>query len=65
MARARRLHGAGPRADPAARHLSRTLRLLITFSGCVLVVAPLYLGQAVLIPIALAILITFLLGARA
>jgi predicted PurR-regulated permease PerM len=39
------------------------LRPLITFSGCVLVVACLYWGQAILIPIALAVLITFLLDA--
>ena len=62
MTRVRRRDGAGPRADPAASHLVRLLRPLITFSGCVLVVACLYWGQAILIPIALAVLITFLLG---
>ena len=63
MTRVRRRDGAGPRADPAASHLVRMLRPLITFSGCVLVVACLYWGQAILIPIALAVLITFLLDA--
>ncbi|MGH7487923.1 MAG: AI-2E family transporter, partial [bacterium] len=43
-------------------HLVRLLRPLITFSACVLVTACLYWGQAILIPIALAVLITFLLG---
>ena len=63
MTRVRRRDGTGPRADPAASHLVRMLRPLITFSGCVLVVACLYWGQAILIPIALAVLITFLLDA--
>jgi predicted PurR-regulated permease PerM len=62
MTRVRRRDGTGPRADPAS-HLVRMLRPLITFSGCVLVVACLYWGQAILIPIALAVLITFLLDA--
>jgi predicted PurR-regulated permease PerM len=62
MTRSRRRDGADPRADPAASHLVRTLRPLITFSSCVLVIGCLYWGQAILIPIALAILITFLLG---
>ena len=51
--RARRRGGAGPRADPSANHLVRLLKPLIAFSGCVLVVACLYWGQAASIPIAL------------
>ena len=62
MTRVRRLEGTGRRVDPSASHLVRMLKPLITFSGCVLVVACLYWGQAILIPIALAVLITFLLG---
>ena len=44
------------------RDVSRSLRLWITFAGCVLVVAVLYLAQVVLMPVALAILISFVLG---
>ena len=62
MRRVPRVDCTGHCADPAASHLARTLRPLITFGGCLLVVACLYWGQAILIPIALAILITFLLG---
>lgn len=40
---------------------SQTLKPWVTFSGCVLVVAVLYLAQAVLVPVALAILLTFVL----
>jgi predicted PurR-regulated permease PerM len=39
----------------------RSLKPWITFAGCVLVVAVLYWAQAVLVPIALAILLTFVL----
>ena len=38
---------------------SKTLRRWVTFAGCVLVVVVLYWAQAVLVPIALAILLTF------
>ena len=38
---------------------STTLRRWVTFAGCVLVVVVLYWAQAVLVPIALAILLTF------
>ena len=41
--------------------MSRTLKPWVTFAGCVLVVAVLYWAQAVLVPIALAILLTFVL----
>jgi predicted PurR-regulated permease PerM len=40
---------------------SKTLRRWVTFAGCVLVVVVLYWAQAVLVPIALAILLTFVL----
>jgi predicted PurR-regulated permease PerM len=40
---------------------SKTLRGWVTFAGCVLVVFVLYRAQAVLVPIALAVLITFVL----
>ena len=40
---------------------SRTLKPWLTFAGCVLVVVVLYWAQAVLVPIALAILLTFVL----
>jgi predicted PurR-regulated permease PerM len=40
---------------------SRTLKPWVTFAGCVLVVVVLYWAQAVLVPIALAILLTFVL----
>ena len=40
---------------------SKTLRPWVTFAGCVLVVVVLYWAQAVLVPIALAILLTFVL----
>lgn len=42
--------------------LSKSLRLWITFAGCVLVVAVLYCAQAVLMPLALAVLVSFVLG---
>jgi predicted PurR-regulated permease PerM len=41
---------------------SKTLRRWVTFAGCVLVVVVLYWAQAVLVPIALAILLTFVLA---
>ena len=41
--------------------MSRTLKPWVTFAGCVLVVAVLYWAQAVLVPVALAILLTFVL----
>lgn len=40
---------------------SETLKPWVTFAGCVLVVVVLYWAQAVLVPIALAILLTFVL----
>lgn len=40
---------------------AKTLKPWITFAGCVLVVVVLYRAQAVLVPIALAILLTFVL----
>jgi predicted PurR-regulated permease PerM len=40
---------------------SKTLKPWLTFAGCVLVVVVLYWAQAVLVPIALAILLTFVL----
>ena len=39
----------------------RTLKPWVTFAGCVLVVVVLYWAQAVLVPIALAVLLTFVL----
>lgn len=39
----------------------RTLKPWVTFAGCVLVVSVLYWAQAVLVPVALAILLTFVL----
>jgi predicted PurR-regulated permease PerM len=41
---------------------SRSVTPWITFAGCVLVVAVLYWAQAVLVPLALAVLITFVLS---
>ena len=41
---------------------SKTLRRWVTFAGCVLVVVVLYWAQIVLVPIALAILLTFVLS---
>ena len=41
--------------------LSQTLKPWVTFAGCVLVIVVLYWAQAVLVPIALAILLTFVL----
>ncbi len=41
--------------------LSQTLKPWVTFAGCVLVIAVLYWAQDVLVPIALAILLTFVL----
>ena len=40
---------------------SQTLKPWVTFAGCVLVVVVLYWAQAVLVPIALAVLLTFVL----
>ena len=40
---------------------SKTLRRWVTFAGCVLVVVVLYFAQAVLVPVAVAILLTFVL----
>src|SRR5688500_10778657 len=40
---------------------SHNLKPWLTFAGCVLVIAVLYWAQAVLVPIALAILLTFVL----
>lgn len=42
--------------------LPTTLRPWITFAGCVLVVAVLYWAQAILVPFAIAVLLTFLLA---
>lgn len=42
--------------------LATTLRPWITFAGCVLIVAVLYWAQAVLVPLAIAVLLTFLLA---
>src|SRR5687767_14789632 len=42
-------------------HPSHNLKPWLTFAGCVLVIAVLYWAQAVLVPIALAILLTFVL----
>ena len=41
---------------------SRTLKPWVTFAGCVLILVVLYWAQAVLVPIALAILLTFVLA---
>jgi len=41
---------------------SKSLKSWVTFAGCVLVVGVLYWAQAVLVPIALAILLTFVLA---
>ena len=41
---------------------SKSLKSWVTFAGCVLVVVVLYWAQAVLVPIALAILLTFVLA---
>src|SRR5687767_12991912 len=43
-------------------HSTGTLKPLISFATFVLIIASLYWGQAVLIPVALAILLTFLLS---
>ena len=40
---------------------SQTLKPWVTFAGCVLVIVVLYWAQAVLVPIALAVLLTFVL----
>jgi predicted PurR-regulated permease PerM len=40
---------------------SRTLKPWVTFAGCVLIIVILYWAQAVLVPIALAVLLTFVL----
>jgi predicted PurR-regulated permease PerM len=42
--------------------ISKTLKPWVTFAGCVLVVVVLYWAQAVLVPFALAILLTFVLA---
>jgi predicted PurR-regulated permease PerM len=42
--------------------LQTTVRPWITFAGCVLVVAVLYWTQAILVPLAIAVLLTFLLA---
>jgi predicted PurR-regulated permease PerM len=42
--------------------LATTIRPWITFAGCVLVVAVLYWAQAILLPVAIAVLLTFLLA---
>src|SRR6185503_12449056 len=41
---------------------SKTLKGWVTFAGCVLVVVVLYWAQAVLVPVAVAILLTFVLS---
>jgi predicted PurR-regulated permease PerM len=41
---------------------TQTLRPWVTFAGCVLVIVVLYWAQAVLVPIALAVLLTFVLA---
>ncbi len=46
---------------PAVRDESQRLTSRVTFSGCVLVIVVLYWAQAVLMPAALAILLTFVL----
>src|SRR5689334_7818756 len=40
----------------------RTVRPLLVFAGCVLAVGVLYWAQAVIVPVALALLLTFMLG---
>ena len=40
---------------------SQSLKPWVTFAGCVLVVGMLYWAQAVLVPLALAVLLTFVL----
>jgi predicted PurR-regulated permease PerM len=40
----------------------RTERPLLIFAGCVLVVGVLYWAQAVIVPVALALLLTFMLS---
>jgi predicted PurR-regulated permease PerM len=52
------------RGEHAVSDLSTSLRPWITFAGCVLVVAVLYWAQAVLVPLAIAALLTFLLAPR-
>ncbi|RPJ80924.1 MAG: hypothetical protein EHM13_11290, partial [Acidobacteria bacterium] len=47
--------------SPVSMPRSTTVRPWVTFAGCVLVVVVLYWAQAVLVPIALAILLTFVL----
>jgi predicted PurR-regulated permease PerM len=47
--------------DDTVSDLGTTLRPWITFAGCVLVVAVLYWAQAILVPMAIAILLTFVL----
>ena len=42
--------------------LFKSLKSWVTFAGCVLVVAVLYWAQAVLVPVALAVLLTFVLA---
>jgi hypothetical protein len=54
--------GYGPPCRSIGEPSRSNAKPLSTFSGCVLIVACLYWGQAILIPIALAALITFLLG---
>src|SRR5688572_24682385 len=41
--------------------IPHNLKTWVTFAGCVLVIAVLYFGQAVLVPFALAVLLTFVL----
>ena len=49
-------------ASEAVSDLSTAFRPWITFAGCVLVVAVLYWAQAILVPLAIAVLLTFLLA---
>src|SRR5690349_11449479 len=56
LARMRESRGTG-----MSEGLDRTMVRWLRFAGCVLVVAVLYWAQAVLVPVALALLITFVL----
>jgi predicted PurR-regulated permease PerM len=52
-------------ASDSVSDLAASLRPWITFAGCVLVVAVLYWAQAILVPLAIAVLLTFLLAPAA
>jgi len=49
------------RSQKAMNDVMKTFKPWVTFAGCVLVIAVLYWAQAVVVPIALAILLTFVL----